>query len=76
MGRLPFDHLPWVRDAPQLATAFVDLDRPDAMTLLISDTTNSRNVSVTYCEATVSGEVVEAALDRMYTELTELLSAL
>lgn len=75
MGRLPFDHLPWVHDAPSVATAFVDLDRPDAMTLLISDTADGRHVSATYCAAMVPRDAVEAALDRMCSEPTELLSA-
>ena len=74
MGKLPFDQLPWVDGHPRQATAFLNLDGPDAMTLLLSDVGNERTAAVTYCTATVSQEKVEAALALMCSDPVALLT--
>lgn len=74
MGSLPLDHLPWVPGRPRQATAFLDLDGPDALTMLLSDVGEERTVSVSYCTATAPQEKIEAALDVMCSDPISLLT--
>jgi len=48
MGKLPFDQLPWVPGRPRQATAFLNLDGPDAITMLLwTSATNAPSRSPT-----------------------------
>ncbi|WP_162625622.1 hypothetical protein [Mycolicibacterium llatzerense] len=75
MGRAPYDHFPWTRDRPRHATAFVDLDSPGAMTVVVSDVGDGRNVAVTYCADTVPCDVVESAIEQICTDPIGTLTA-
>jgi hypothetical protein len=74
MGKLPFDHLPWVSGRPRQATALLELNGPDAMTLLLSQVGRERSASVTYCTAAVPQATIDAAMEQMCTDPVGLLS--
>jgi hypothetical protein len=74
MGRLPFDHLPWVGGRPRQATALLDLDEPDAMTLLLSELDSERSMSVTYCTEMVPQAKIDAAMEQMSSDPVGLLA--